>query len=254
MTDEIYLLRHGKRVGPYPPGAIKSFLATRSISPEDLAWHDGLEDWVPVATLAVLAEGAKPTRKPLTVIRQRSDTSPVPRMVSTRVARITEQNKIITRQHEFRPKRRPVSQGPLWVALATLLVLGAFLYVRSHYIHRSWTNDYSAALQQARDQHKVIALFFTRPGTSTLCNKLEAEAFDQPEFRAFAAENLVMLPVNLDNPRYSEADVRELVRRFQIQSVPTIIVLNGQDEMLGRFSYKEGGASVWIAEFANFSP
>jgi hypothetical protein len=252
MTDEIYLLRHGKRVGPYPPGAIRSFLATRSISPEDLAWYEGLEDWMPVATLPILSEEAKPGRKPQTGIRERADPSPGPRLGSTRVARITEQNKMITGQHQLR--RRSGAMGPLWVILGTILIVAAFLYVRSHFLHRSWSQEYGNALQTARDNNKLVVIFFTRPGTSPLSKKLESETFDQPEFRNFEAENLVMLTVNLDWPRYSDKEVRDIVQRFQVQSVPTLIVLNGQDEMLGRFGYREGGPPVWIAELGAFKP
>ena len=53
---------------------------------------------------------------------------------------------------------------------------------------------------------------------------------------------------------WTEDHVREIVKRFQVQSVPTVIVLNSQDEMLGRFGYKEGGPPVWIAELGVFKP
>ena len=48
---EIFIHRDGQQHGPYTPEDIKGHLASGSIKPEELAWHEGLADWKPVGTL-----------------------------------------------------------------------------------------------------------------------------------------------------------------------------------------------------------
>jgi len=251
MTDpEIYLMRHGKKVGPYTLGAVKAMLATKSISSHDSAWYEGLEGWMPVASLPLLAEQAKSERKPLTVIRTKSETSPVPKLVSTRVARITAQHKMISGEHHLR--RRSDILGPLFAILGIVILIAGFFYVRNHWLRATWNDEYSQALQSATDENKLVFIYFTRSRTCGWCKKLDSETFDQPEFRGYAAKNLVMLKVDLDWPRYTSSEIQELDKRFQVDSVPLVVILSSQGEMLARFGYKEGGPSVWINELRNF--
>ena len=44
---EIYIGRNGKQRGPFSLGQVKRFLAQGKVRPTDLAWYQGLEDWVP---------------------------------------------------------------------------------------------------------------------------------------------------------------------------------------------------------------
>ena len=45
---EIYIGRDGKQRGPFSLGQVKRFLAQGKVKPTDVAWHEGLADWVPV--------------------------------------------------------------------------------------------------------------------------------------------------------------------------------------------------------------
>jgi thiol-disulfide isomerase/thioredoxin len=251
MTDpEIYLIRNGKRVGPYTSGAVRSFLATSSISANDLAWHEGLEDWVPVAALLQMSTEAKTGRKPLTVVRNKSATGPVPNLVSTRVARISEQNRFITGEHSYRRPSR--GSGPLFVVLGLALIVASFFYLKPHWMHASWSKQYGEALATARDTDKLILVYFTRSRTCGWCRRLDSETLSQPAFQEYAAQNLVILKVDLDRPNFSDRDLKDLNKRFNVKTVPTVIVLNAEDEMLARYGYKEGGPAAWIAELNNF--
>lgn len=252
MTDpEIYLLRHGKRIGPYTLGAVKAMIATKSISPEELAWHEGLNDWMPVVSLPLLSGGSRPDRKPLTVVRSKSNTSPIPKLVSTRVARITQQNKMITGEHQYRRPRTGIF-GMLWVLFGTTLVIVAFLYVRSQWIAQSWPRAYSQAIETARTEKKFAFIYFTRSTSDERCRKLQSEALGQPSFREYAQKNLVELEVDMDNLRYDEKEVREAIKRFKVERVPTILLFNPEGDMVARFGYREGGPDIWINEIEGF--
>lgn len=252
MTDpEIYLLRHGKRIGPYTLGAVKAMIATKSIAPEELAWHEGLNDWMPVATLPLVAGPNRPDRKPLTVVRTKSGTSPIPQMVSTRVARITEQNKMISGMHP-QPRPRTGVLGIFWVLFGTALVVTAFLYVRSQWIAKSWPRAYAQAIEAAKDEKKFVVIYFTRSSTDERSKKLQASALNHPSFREYALKNLVELTVDMDALRYDEKEIRSAIKQFKVERFPTILLINSEGDMLARFGYREGGPEVWIEEIEGF--
>jgi hypothetical protein len=48
---DIYLHIDGAQTGPYPPAQVRQLLAQGKISNETLAWHEGLSEWKPVATV-----------------------------------------------------------------------------------------------------------------------------------------------------------------------------------------------------------
>jgi hypothetical protein len=252
MTDpEIFLLRDGKRIGPYTLGSVKALLANKSISPQDLAWHEGLNDWMPVATLPLVAGQNRPDRKPLTVVRTKSGTSPIPQMVSTRVARITEQNKMISGMHP-RPRPRTGILGIFWVFFGTALVITAFLYVRSQWIAKSWPRAYAQAIETAKEEKKFVFILFIRSTTDERSRKLQANALGRPPFRDYAQKNLVQLEVDMDSLRYDEKEIRSAIKRFKVEQFPTILLINGEGDMLARFGYREGGPEVWIEEIEGF--
>ena len=56
---EIHLNRDGQQMGPFTMEQIQQHLTAGSVLPTDLAWHEGLPEWVPVQQLAAAA----PTKK-----------------------------------------------------------------------------------------------------------------------------------------------------------------------------------------------
>jgi hypothetical protein len=133
VATEIYILRHGKSVGPYSVGAIRAFLANGSLAPNDLGWHDGLAAWVPVATLAVVSQPHQTRkvvrRQKLTVARQAVAGSPMPKIVETRVARVREQQAEMLHEMEGR-HRHWTWMGPFVAAMAIFFLLAAFVFFK----------------------------------------------------------------------------------------------------------------------------
>ena len=50
----IYVNRNGQQLGPYDSIQINRLLRDRELSAEDLGWHKGLEEWVPLGQLEAL--------------------------------------------------------------------------------------------------------------------------------------------------------------------------------------------------------
>ena len=45
---QVHIDRNGERYGPYSIEDINAYLANGTLQPTDLAWQDGMTDWVPV--------------------------------------------------------------------------------------------------------------------------------------------------------------------------------------------------------------
>ena len=55
---QIHITRGEESSGPYTLEQVQDYLAQGILLPDDLAWHEGLENWVPLAQL--VAEAGTP--------------------------------------------------------------------------------------------------------------------------------------------------------------------------------------------------
>jgi protein disulfide-isomerase len=133
--------------------------------------------------------------------------------------------------------------------LIALLACGAALIPSR--AAEQWETNYSAALEQAAKQNKMVLLDFTGSDWCGWCIKLQKETFSKPEFQKFAAESLIL--VELDFPRGKEQSEElkkqneELAEKFGIQGFPTLVLLDQQGEEAARnVGYLAGGSDAFI--------
>jgi protein disulfide-isomerase len=113
-----------------------------------------------------------------------------------------------------------------------------------------WTTSYEEGQQDAKANNKLVLLDFTGSDWCGWCIMLEKEVFSKPQFKEYASKNLVL--VELDFPKRKPVPDAlkiqnvKLARRYQVQGFPTIIVLNGDGQMVGELGYMEGGPEVFI--------
>ena len=142
-------------------------------------------------------------------------------------------------------------------SIALIAVLGSAAYFFTNTGEKqadnssiNWTTDYQAAIAQAKKEKKEVLLNFTGSDWCGWCKKLSAEVFDQPDFVAFANENLVC--VTLDFPRRTPIsnELRQqngqLAQKHGIRGYPTILILNQAEEVLLRTGYQRGGPENYI--------
>jgi hypothetical protein len=55
---QIYIYRDGQQYGPYPIGEAREHMAAGTLSPDDLAWHEGATEWLPLTQVVEAAEAA----------------------------------------------------------------------------------------------------------------------------------------------------------------------------------------------------
>jgi thiol-disulfide isomerase/thioredoxin len=115
-----------------------------------------------------------------------------------------------------------------------------------------WTTDYTAALAQAKNDKTKVFLFFTGSDWCGWCVRLKEEVLSQPDFMAYAQQNLVL--VDIDFPREVEqpdalaAQNKKLSRKYNIEGFPTVVVLNSSGKEIGRLGYQPGGPAAFIQQ------
>jgi protein disulfide-isomerase len=113
-----------------------------------------------------------------------------------------------------------------------------------------WFTDFEAAERVAQEQGRPILLFFTGSDWCGPCKRLKASVLTQEHFRAYAANNLVL--VYVDFPRRTKLpDALQkqndlMAERFKVESYPTVWLLSPKGERLGRLGGMEGGPKTYV--------
>jgi protein disulfide-isomerase len=121
----------------------------------------------------------------------------------------------------------------------------AFLNVSA--AEAQWLTDFAKAQEVAKAEKKAILLDFTGSDWCPPCIALHKNVFDTKEFAQFAKDNLVL--VELDFPRRKQlpADQKaandKLLKKFEVDAFPTIIVLDSAGKELKRDRGYDGSAA-----------
>jgi thioredoxin-related protein len=112
-----------------------------------------------------------------------------------------------------------------------------------------WVTNFEAAANQAKEQAKPMALFFTGSDWCTWCQKIADEALNTPEFAAAASDKFIF--VKLDYPmktKQTEEMIKQnkdLQQRFDVKSFPTILILTPDQREIGVTGYRPGGGKEY---------
>ena len=114
-----------------------------------------------------------------------------------------------------------------------------------------WQTDYSAALAQAGKQNKLVLLDFTGSDWCVWCIKLSKDIFSRPEFKEFAAKNLVLIELDFPSgkpmPDEVKAQNSALAAKFGVEGFPTLILVDaGGKEVARHVGYLPGGPASLI--------
>lgn len=121
----------------------------------------------------------------------------------------------------------------------------------------SWYTDVKEALVVSAKENKPMLLFFTGSDWCGWCIKLQNEVLKTPEFKKWAAENVVL--VELDFPRRNlqapemQNQNAQIMQAFGVQGFPTIHIAKavqkeGQVNFqgLGSTGYVPGGPTAFL--------
>ena len=110
-----------------------------------------------------------------------------------------------------------------------------------------WLTDVNQALELSKETGKPVFAFFTGKEWCSWCKKLERQILSKETFISYAKENLILL--ELDFPRGKRNLPQEqinLARKFRIQGYPTVIVMDGETNLLGQTGYENLTAQQYV--------
>ncbi len=133
------------------------------------------------------------------------------------------------------------------VALAVALFACAST---AHAAGAQWLTNYQAAVKLSQKTGKPILADFTGSDWCQWCKALHDEVFTDPEFAAWARENVILLTVDFPKhkgqAKWLKNQNAQLAERYKIKGYPTVLFLNAKGEVLGRSGYRKADASEWI--------
>ena len=117
-----------------------------------------------------------------------------------------------------------------------------------------WTDNYAAAVAQAKKEHKMVLLDFTGSDWCIWCKRTDKEVFDTQKFKDFADQKLVLVTVDFPEsktlPDAVKAQNNALKDKYSIEGFPTLIALSEDEKVLfTQVGYKDGGPDAFIAQF-----
>jgi len=113
-----------------------------------------------------------------------------------------------------------------------------------------WEKEFAIAKSRAKNENKCIIIDFTGSDWCMWCKKLDSEVFSKEEFKKFAKEEIICYKA--DFPKRTKIDPglekinKGLAQQFQVQGLPTVIILDPDCKKIGKTGYKKGGVAKYI--------
>ena len=103
----------------------------------------------------------------------------------------------------------------------------------------NWVSDFDHALKLAKKSDKPLLVFFTGSDWCGPCKLLEKDFFESTEFQNVAKNDLILYKADFPRRRdlvSAEQKKRnaELQHKYGVRGYPTIIILNGNGNILER--------------------
>jgi protein disulfide-isomerase len=127
------------------------------------------------------------------------------------------------------------------VALFVSLVASAGAFAAA-----DWETDYGKALAKAKAENKPVLLDFSGSDWCGPCIQMRKQVFSRPEFRSYAAKNLIL--VDVDYPqRKPQSDAlksqnEKLSSQYgiDVKGFPTVVLLDPAGKVLREFTGYDG--------------
>jgi thioredoxin-related protein len=117
-----------------------------------------------------------------------------------------------------------------------------------------WIDNYAEAVKSAQATKRPILIDFTGSDWCGWCIRLHEEVFSTPEFKSWAAQNVVLVVADFPRKKQLPAEVKkqneELNQKFGIEGFPTVVVVDATGKEKARSGYLDGGAKAWITDIS----
>lgn len=120
-----------------------------------------------------------------------------------------------------------------------------------------WLTSLPNAEAEAKAENKIVLMDFTGSDWCPWCIKFDNEVLDTPEFRDFAATNVVLVQLDFPEKKALPDDLKKandaLQTQYKVDGFPTLVVLDKNGKEIGRqVGYSPGGPAAFIAKLEQF--
>jgi thioredoxin-related protein len=120
-----------------------------------------------------------------------------------------------------------------------------------------WTTDFEAAKTKAKEQKKLMFVYFTGSDWCQWCKKLDKEVLDEDKFKTEAQKDYIFVeldyPHNKKLPLALETQNRLLQEHYRIKGWPTVIITDTDGNPVARTGYRPGGVENYLEHLADFN-
>lgn len=114
-----------------------------------------------------------------------------------------------------------------------------------------WCESYTDSIQKAKTLSRPLLILFTGTGWCPACIKLEREVLSKTQFIQALANRFVFYKAEFMDPSPEGLNSNPdsvLLDRYQVDTFPTIAVIDGNGRLLFKINYKAGGPEAYINE------
>ncbi|MCK0158532.1 thioredoxin family protein [Cellulophaga sp. F20128] len=124
---------------------------------------------------------------------------------------------------------------------------------------QEWSENYTQALEKAADENKPLLIVFSGSDWCGTCIKLDTQIWQSKEFIKYAQQELVLY--RADFPRKKKNKLPEKVANSNAEIAdkfnpngyfPFVLLLNKEEEILGKTGYKNVSPSEYIRHLTKF--
>ena len=134
-------------------------------------------------------------------------------------------------------------------------ILIAFLFLSSLGFAQQWSTNIDEAKAQATAENKTIVLVFSGSDWCAPCIKLDKNVWQSEEFKAYAAEKLVLVRADFPKkkanvlPEALQNTNKALAEKYNQEGYfPLVVVLNAQGKVIAKKGYENQNAIKYVAE------
>lgn len=102
-----------------------------------------------------------------------------------------------------------------------------------------WTTDFDKALASAKADSIPLYVYFTGSSWCIWCKKMDREIHNQDAFRQMTVGKVLFVKIDLPAGTQPSEKVRNLLEKYKVNGVPTVVILSPTGDELGRFRYQQ---------------
>lgn len=138
-----------------------------------------------------------------------------------------------------------------------IATLAATLFWQVNAAESTWLTDLPKAQAQAKAENKIVLIDFTGSDWCGWCIKFKKDVLDTPEFKAYAAKNVVLVELDYPSKKEQSAELKKanaaLKQQYAVSGFPTLVVLDKNGNEIGRqVGYSKGGPKAFIEKLESY--